>query len=143
MTIAPGGVTLRVAAPLSDPRYTVGFMEQPGELVGRALVVVVDDRTAHGEEDHSGPLVTELLGEAGFVVDGAKIVEVTGGGAAAAAGLPSGVVVTKVDDRVIGSADALVAAVRSRAPGEKVTLTYLDASGKPQTVQVTLGKAQQ
>ncbi|HTI78119.1 MAG TPA: trypsin-like peptidase domain-containing protein, partial [Mycobacterium sp.] len=76
-------------------------------------------------------------------VDGAKIVEVTNGGAAAAAGLPSGVVVTKVDDRVIGSADALVAAVRSKAPGDKVTLTYLDPSGKPQTVQVTLGKAQQ
>jgi len=67
--------TLRVAAPLSLPGYTVGFMEQPGELVGRALVVVVDDRTAHGdEEDHSGPLVTELLGEAGFVVDGVVVV---------------------------------------------------------------------
>jgi len=76
-------------------------------------------------------------------VDGAKIVDVTGGGAAATAGLPSGVVVTKVDDRVISSADALVAAVRSRAPGDKVTLTYLDSSGKPQTVDVTLGKAQQ
>ena len=49
-------------------------MEQPGELVGRALVVVVDDRTAHGEEDHSGPLVTELLHEAGFVVDGVIVV---------------------------------------------------------------------
>jgi len=34
-----------------------------------------------------------------------EIVEVTGGGAAAAAGLPSGVVVTKVDDRVDRSAD--------------------------------------
>ncbi|MGZ8813876.1 MAG: S1C family serine protease [Mycobacterium sp.] len=76
-------------------------------------------------------------------VDGARIVEVTGGGAAAAAGLPSGVVVTKVEDRVINSADALVAAVRSRAPGEKLTLTYLDNAGKPQTVEVTLGKAQQ
>ena len=61
--------------------------------------------------------------------DGAKIVDVTGGGAAATAGLPSGVVVTKVDDRVINSADALVAAVRSRAPGDKVTLTYLDSVG--------------
>ncbi|WP_162938460.1 MogA/MoaB family molybdenum cofactor biosynthesis protein [Mycobacterium kyogaense] len=50
-------------------------MEQPHTLVGRALVVVVDDRTAHGdEEDHSGPLVTELLGEAGFVVDGVIVV---------------------------------------------------------------------
>ena len=76
-------------------------------------------------------------------IDGAKIVDVTNGGAAQSAGLPSGVVVTKVDDRVISSADALVAAVRSKAPGDKVTLTYLDTAGKPQTVQVTLGKAQQ
>lgn len=76
-------------------------------------------------------------------VDGAKIVEVTPGGAAAAAGLPGGVIVTKIDDRVVGSADALVAAVRSKAPGDKVTLTYLDTSGKPQTAEVTLGKASQ
>jgi molybdenum cofactor synthesis domain-containing protein len=61
--------------PLSFAGYTVAAMEQPVELVGRALVVVVDDRTAHGdEEDHSGPLVTELLGEAGFVVDGVVVV---------------------------------------------------------------------
>jgi len=61
---------MRVAAPRFDPTYTVAPMEQGVELVGRALVVVVDDRTAHGDEDHSGPLVTELLTEAGFVVDG-------------------------------------------------------------------------
>ncbi len=57
-------------APRSVAGYTVAAMGQPPELVGRALVVVVDDRTAHGDEDHSGPLVTELLTEAGFVVDG-------------------------------------------------------------------------
>lgn len=74
-TRSSGPATLSVAAPLSLPGYTVGVMEQPGELVGRALVVVVDDRTAHGdEEDHSGPLVTELLGETGFVVDGVVVV---------------------------------------------------------------------
>src|ERR1700735_4129836 len=61
---------MSAAAPWSDARYTVATMEQRAELVGRALVVVVDDRTAHGDEDHSGPLVTELLTEAGFVVDG-------------------------------------------------------------------------
>ena len=70
-----GDVGPRVAAPTLTPRYTVELMEQPQALVGRALVVVVDDRTAHGdEEDHSGPLVTELLGEAGFVVDGVVVV---------------------------------------------------------------------
>ncbi|WP_343601167.1 trypsin-like peptidase domain-containing protein [Mycobacterium sp.] len=76
-------------------------------------------------------------------VPGAKVVEVVPDGAAAGAGLPGGVVVTKVDDRPINSADALVAAVRSRAPGDKVTLTYLDPSGDSKTVRVTLGKAQQ
>lgn len=59
---------------MSEAGYTVTGMEQAGELAGRALVVVVDDRTAHGEEDHSGPLVTELLGEAGFLVDGVVVV---------------------------------------------------------------------
>ncbi|MEZ0341961.1 S1C family serine protease [Mycobacterium sp. pV006] len=76
-------------------------------------------------------------------VDGAKIVEVDSGGAAAAAGLPGDVVVTRLDDRVISSADALVAAVRSKAPGDKVTLTFVDGSGREQSVQVTLGRAAQ
>jgi putative serine protease PepD len=101
---------------------------------------IADELIQSGTASHAS-LGVQVGNDSG--IDGAKIVEVTGGGAAAAAGLPSGVVVTKVDDRVIGSADALVAAVRSKAPGEKVTLTYLDTSGKPQTVQVTLGKAQQ
>ncbi|MDT5251809.1 MAG: putative serine protease PepD [Mycobacterium sp.] len=74
---------------------------------------------------------------------GAKVVEVVPNGAAAAAGLPGGVVVTKVDDRPVNSADGLVAAVRSKAPGDKVTLTYKDPSGDTRKVQVTLGKAQQ
>jgi molybdenum cofactor synthesis domain-containing protein len=65
---------MRTIAPMSAAGYTVATMEQPVELVGRALVVVVDDRTAHGEEDHNGPLVTELLNEAGLVVDGVVVV---------------------------------------------------------------------
>jgi molybdenum cofactor synthesis domain-containing protein len=55
--------------------YTVTPMEQPEGASGRALVVVVDDRQARGvAEDHSGVLVTELLAEAGFVVDGVVVV---------------------------------------------------------------------
>jgi len=73
---------------------------------------------------------------------GAAVAAVAADGPAAAAGLPGGVVITKVDDRAIDGADALVAAVRSKAPGDHVTLTYMDASGSPETVQVTLGQAQ-
>ncbi|RCW43697.1 molybdenum cofactor synthesis domain-containing protein [Halopolyspora algeriensis] len=50
---------------------TVSGMERSAQRLGRALVVVVDDRAAQGEqEDSTGPLVTELLEEAGFIVDG-------------------------------------------------------------------------
>ncbi|MPY85426.1 MAG: molybdenum cofactor biosynthesis protein [Actinophytocola sp.] len=46
-------------------------MERSAQRLGRALVVIVDDRIANGEhEDKSGPLVTELLEEEGFIVDG-------------------------------------------------------------------------
>ena len=59
----------------SAPGYTVTSMEQREGPAGRALVVVVDDRQARGVAgDHSGALVTELLTEAGFVVDGVVVV---------------------------------------------------------------------
>jgi putative serine protease PepD len=101
---------------------------------------IADELVSSGTASHAS-LGVQVSND--VTTHGAKIVDVVKGGAAANAGLPSGVVVTKVDDRVIGSANALVAAVRSRAPGEKLTLTYLDTGGASKTVQVTLGKADQ
>lgn len=101
---------------------------------------IADELIQHGTATHAS-LGVQVSNDA--TTDGAKVVEVVKDGAAAVAGLPSGAVVTKVDDRVISSADALVAAVRSRAPGDKVTLTYLDPAGKAQTLDVTLGKSEQ
>ncbi|MFZ2526614.1 MAG: molybdenum cofactor synthesis domain-containing protein [Rhodococcus sp. (in: high G+C Gram-positive bacteria)] len=58
-------------ARLLDMGTTVGSMELEASRTGRALVVIVDDRVAHGDNpDSAGPLVTELLLEGGFVVDG-------------------------------------------------------------------------
>lgn len=54
---------------------TVSTMEIDAPVAGRALVVVVDDRTAHGGVDSIGPLVTELLTEAGFLVDASVSVQ--------------------------------------------------------------------
>ena len=43
---------MRVDEPIAELGYTVAPMETGAELVvGRALVVVVDDRTAHGDEE--------------------------------------------------------------------------------------------
>ena len=66
---------LRTPARPADPGYTVTVMETPDGSAGRALVVVGDDRHARGAAaDLNGPLVTELLAEAGFVVDGVVVV---------------------------------------------------------------------
>ncbi len=101
---------------------------------------IADELMATGTASHAS-LGIQVTNDKG--TPGAKVVEVLPNGAAAAAGLPSGVVVTKVDDRPVNSADSLVAAVRSKAPGDKVTLTFKDPSGATRTLQVTLGKAQQ
>ena len=56
---------------LLQPRTTVDVMEMEDLRIGRALVVIVDDRVSHGDSpDAAGPLVTELLVEAGYAVDG-------------------------------------------------------------------------
>jgi putative serine protease PepD len=100
---------------------------------------IADELVSNGTVTHAS-LGVQLAQADG--ARGAAVAEVVQGGPAAAAGLPSGVVITKVDDRPIDSADALVAAVRSKAPGDDVTLTYADQSGAAQTVRVTLGQAQ-
>ncbi|BBZ51229.1 serine protease [Mycobacterium heidelbergense] len=101
---------------------------------------IADELIATGKASHAS-LGVQVTSDKG--APGAKVVDVVPNGAAAAAGVPKGVVVTKVDDRPINSADALVAAVRSKAPGDKVSLTFLDPGGGSRTVQVTLGKADQ
>jgi putative serine protease PepD len=77
-------------------------------------------------------------GESATPGTGATLASVESGGPAAAAGLKAGDVVTKIGDRVIDGSEELVAAVRSYAPGDKVTLTIRRGDAE-QTVTVTLG----
>jgi len=101
---------------------------------------IADELISTGKASHAS-LGVQVTNDKGS--PGAKVVDVVPNGAAASAGVPKGVVVTKVDDRPINSADALVAAVRSKAPGDKISLTFQDPGGASRTVAVTLGKADQ
>jgi putative serine protease PepD len=120
-----------------------GGPDSSGGSIGLGFAIPVDQAKRIANELISTGTAThpslgvEVLSDP--TVDGARVVTASGGGAAAAAGLPSGAVVTKVDDQVIDSSDALVAAVRAKAPGDKITLTYVDPSGATRTAQVTLG----
>ncbi|WP_280371648.1 S1C family serine protease [Nocardia wallacei] len=75
-------------------------------------------------------------------MNGARVQDVTPDGPAAKAGIPPGTVVTRVDSQVIDSGNALVAAIRSHQPGDKVKITYTDDKGQnPKTAEVTLAAA--
>jgi len=71
---------------------------------------------------------------------GAKVASVTNGGGAAGAGLRAGDIITKVGKSNVGSADALIATIRSSMPGVKVEVTYVRGS-TTKTATVTLGSA--
>jgi putative serine protease PepD len=73
--------------------------------------------------------------------DGARVIKVTAGSPAEKAGIPKGVVITKIDSRVITDGSSLIAAIRSYSPGDKVDVTYTDAMGNAKTVSVTLTEA--
>ena len=100
---------------------------------------IVAELIATGRASHAW-LGAEVVDD--MAMGGARIVDVTIGSPAAAAGLAAGAVVTKVDDHVIRSAHDLVATVQSRAPGTSVTMAFTDTSGNRRTVEVKLGTDQ-
>src|SRR6266403_1064021 len=69
---------------------------------------------------------------------GAQINQVKSGSPAASAGLKAGDVITTFDGQTIQSPEDLTAAVGAKAPGDKVTVTYV-RNGSTKTAQVTIG----
>ncbi len=96
----------------------------------------------------SGSATHALLGvgaqtasaEGSEVGQGAQVAQLTSGGPAADAGLQVGDVITAVGSREITTSTELTAAVRSAAPGDRVTLTVRRGDATS-TVDVTLGTA--
>ena len=119
----PGSIGLGFAIPSDQAKRIADELISTGTATHGSLGVQMADADAHTDSS------------------GAAIAQVVADGPAAAAGLPDGAVVTKVDDQIIDGPEALVAAIRSRAPGDSVAVTYLNAAGAAQTAQVTLGKA--
>lgn len=68
---------------------------------------------------------------------GAFIQDVTPGSAAFESGLREGDVITRVDGRDIESSSDVVTVVRSKKPGDKITIEY-ERRGRVSTVEVTL-----
>ncbi|MFX1760043.1 trypsin-like peptidase domain-containing protein [Rhodococcus sp. Q1] len=67
---------------------------------------------------------------------GARVVEVVPDGPADRAGIPDDALIVRIDDRVVTDGDSLIAAIRSRAPGDTVKITYKTPDGNETTVDV-------
>ena len=96
---------------------------------------VADEIIATGSATH--PIIGVSV-DMTYAGSGAQITEVTPNGPAAAAGLKPGDVITKVDGQAVANATEMIVAVRSRAPGETVSLTAT-SGGNSREVRLTLG----
>ncbi|HEX7834121.1 MAG TPA: trypsin-like peptidase domain-containing protein [Pseudolysinimonas sp.] len=112
----------------------VGFAI-PSNLAKRVADEIIADGTAtHGL---LGATVKDATSDTSETV-GAQINEVTGGGAAEAAGLKPGDVITSFNETPITSSTDLTAQVRSLAAGTSTSLTYV-RDGNAHTIDVKLG----
>lgn len=116
-----GSIGLGFAIPVDQARRIADQLIKQGFATRAVLGVTVSDSPAG---------------------DGALVRSVEPGGPADRAGIEEGAIVTRVGERLIENGDALVAAIRSRAPGETVSVTYASREGEPpNTVDVALGEA--
>ncbi|WP_198305071.1 S1C family serine protease [Corynebacterium glaucum] len=84
------------------------------------------------------PMLGVQVNVMGDASEGAVIADVQPGSPAEQAGLKQGETIIRLNDRPIESADALIAATRSRDFGETVTLEVRGTDGELRTVEVTL-----
>ena len=113
-----GSVGIGFAVPSNSVREVVPVLER-GQSIHRAYLGV-----------STGPAPTGT---------GALIAEVTTGGPAQQAGLASGDVIVRVDDKPVDEADDVGAAIKDRKPGDRITLE-VRRNGNRDSVQVTLGE---
>jgi len=142
------GINAAIATANSGGLEIPGQSTQSGSIgIGFAIPADEASRIANelitsGKATHAviGVTVKGSSSQSRPTTTGATINSVIAGGAAADAGLKAGDVVTAVNTQRIDDADGLIAAVRSHAPGETVSITYR-RGGSTHTVQVKLGTA--
>ena len=113
----------------------IGFAIPSDEASRIASELIATGKATHAVLGVQVQNTTSNSGQAGV-----SLHDVTPGGVADKAGLKAGDLITKLGDQQVSTADALIAAVRSHAPGEQVSVTYT-RGGKASTITVTLGSS--
>ena len=116
------------------------LLDSDGELIGVNVAIaerIAKEIIANGSASHG--LLGASVSDSTADVLGARIEEVSGGGAAQAAGLAKGDIITAIDSTPITSASDLTAQVRAQAANAAVELTYV-RNGQSYQAKATLGQ---
>lgn len=118
----------------------VGFAIPANYAVSIAQQIIDGKTPTHAQLGVSLSNVTPQSAERyGLAVDsGAYVANVSSGSGAASAGLQAGDIITKFDGKAVESASDLMLDVRSKNPGDKVTLE-VNRNGENKQIEVTLG----
>jgi putative serine protease PepD len=138
------GINAAIAS-TSNPGVTIPGQESQSGSIGIGFAIpsneasrVANGLIANGTATHASLGVT--VHDNANSANGARIVSVKSGSAAAKADLKAGDVVTGVDSFRVQTGDDLIALVRSHAPGDKINVHY-SRGGKSASTTVTLGSA--
>ncbi|WET78693.1 trypsin-like peptidase domain-containing protein [Amycolatopsis sp. QT-25] len=132
------GQVIGINSAIYSPKSAQGQSGESGGNVGIGFAIPIDQARRTADDIIStGQAKQTFIGARVQTAPtgGAQLGEISPGSPAEKAGLKSGDVVTKLDDRSIPNADALVAEIRTRAPNDKVKFSLAD--GK--VIEVTLG----
>ncbi len=160
-TTTPGGVipAVQTDAPINSGNSGGALADRQGRVIGINDSIITGNSQASGNVgvgfaipiDIAKAVADKIVAgestDAGFLgvggADatgdraGAAITSVEAGSPAANAGITDNDVVTAVDGQKVASMIDLAAAIRTKAPGEKISLTLV-RGGKERTVEVTL-----
>jgi len=134
------GINVAIASTGSSSSSQSGSIGVGFSIPSNITKRITDELIANGVATHGllGAMVGDAAAQEGATTAGAYISEATSGGAAAAAGLQKGDVVTSFNDVPITDATDLTAQVRALAGGSTATVVY-QRDGKTASVEVTLG----
>ncbi|RLV47938.1 PDZ domain-containing protein [Nocardioides mangrovicus] len=124
-----GSIGLGFSIPMSEVLPIVNQLVKGETPTHARLGVTVSDDSSSSSSGSSTQSSTST---------GALVKSIESGGSASKAGLKTGDVITKVDDKVVDGADDLVATIRGHRPGDKVTLTVKRGSST-KTLTADLG----